>query len=187
MTNWNNSDGLTVKMARDESALNKGGSYSTLGPLQCTEIKIEYTDALSASSQIVGTVAGPSSNPVGALGVQIPGGVRIEAIEVIPEVAFTSSGTIGSSTFVLGLVRNDRTTENDYDGFTTSSFVGTALDTKGERTYLVAGGTGAGAFVGAETVYPGYITVANSAHASHPFTAGKAIVRIYWYNPQTIG
>jgi hypothetical protein len=183
---WNNSDSLYVKFGVEEAARVKGGQYSTLGALECTEIKIDYTDALSATAAIVGSVA-TSPDAAGSIGVQLPSGVRIEAVEVVAETAFTSSGTIGSSTFVLGLVRNDRTTVYDVDGFTTASFVGSVLDAAGERTYLTPGSTGAGAFIGTTLANSGYIVVANTAHATHPFTAGKAVVRIYWYKPQTIG
>jgi hypothetical protein len=180
MTVWTNSDGLHVKFARDGADLAQGGQYSTLGPLQCTEIKIDYTDALSATPACVGGTAG-ALNPI------IPGGVRIENVEVIAETAFTSSGTIGSATFVLGLKKLDRSTELDHDGFTTSSFVGSSLDAQGEYTNVRLGVTGVGALIGATTSEAGYVCVSNSAHASHPYTAGKATVRIYWYNPQTIG
>lgn len=183
---WNNTDGLYVKFGVEEAARNKGGQYSTLGALECTEIKIDYTDMLSATAAIVGSVA-TSPDAAGAIGVQIPSGVRIEAVEIVAETAFTSSGTIGSSTMVLGLIRNDRTTAYTANGFTTTSFVGSSLDAAGERTYLTPGTTGAGAFIGTTLANSGYIVAANSAHATHPFTAGKAVVRIYWYNPQTIG
>lgn len=177
---WTNDDGLIVKHGKEEGVTNKGGIYNTLGPAQISEIKIDYTDALSATHTCVGGTSG-------ALGLQLPAGARIEAVEVIAETAFTSSGTIGTATFVLGLKRNDRSTEIDHDGLTTTAFVGSVLDAAGERTYVVPGVTGAGALIGTTLANSGYLTVANTQHGSHPFTAGKAVVRVYWYNPQTVG
>ena len=175
---WINDDGLYVKFGTEEAAANKGGTYNTLGPLQVTEVKIDYTDMLSATSTRIGS-------DDGSLGVQLPKGAHIEKIETAAEVAATSSGTVGSATFVLGLVKDDLATENDYDGLLTSSatFSTLSLSTKGKLVQTVQGGTGAGALVGAELANSGYLTIANSAHASHPLTAGKFVVRIYWYMP----
>lgn len=176
---WHNGDNLLVKFGREQGNVSKAGEYSTLGPLNISEVIVDYTDAGSATAAIVD---GTSTN-AGPAGLLIPEGARIEAVEVIVETAFTSSGTIGSSTLVMGLIKaSDRSTELDLDGFTTSSFVGGVLDAVGERTYIVTGTTGAGAFITADAAVSeaGYFCVANSAHASHPYTAGRAKVRIYW-------
>lgn len=179
---WTNADGLVIKFGKEGGVSNKGGHYSTLGPLQVSEIKLDYTDILSATSTVVGGTSGP-------LGIALPRGARIEEVEVVVETAFTSSGTIGSSTLVLGLARLDRTTELDFDGITTASLTGTAagLATVGTKTVIRKGSTGVGALIGTNLANAGYLTVANSTHASNPFTAGKVTVRVLWYTPQTVG
>lgn len=179
---WTNADGLVVKMGLEEAVENKSGEFSTLGPNRVSSFVIDFSEMLSATAQVLGTTTGP-------LGAIIPAGARIEEIETVVETAFTSSGTIGSSTVVLGLARLDRTTELDNDGFTTTSATGTALGlaTVGTKTVIRKGSTGAGALIGAATglANAGYLVVANSAHASHPFTAGRLIVRVSWRPSQS--
>ena len=183
---WQNNDGLYVKFGVEEGQSNKGGTYLVDGPLQITEFKFDYTDCVLASS-ILGSIAGPSNAPLaGAAGILFPRGVRIEAVEVVAETAFTSSGTIGSATLDIGLIRNDRSTAYDDDGFV-AALAFSALDSVGERQYITKGGTGAGAFIGTTLANSGWIVLNNDQHASHPLTAGKGIVRIYHYTPQTIG
>jgi hypothetical protein len=187
MALWQNADGLTVRTGRDEAAVAKGGEYNSLGALQCIEAKINYTDLLSATATIFGSA---STLPgVGSLGVEIPKGARIEKMEFLVEEAFTSSGTIGSATFVSGLIRNDRTTAYTANGFTTTSATGTALGlaTVGSLTTVTIGSTGVGAYVGTTLANKGWLVLANSAHASHPYTAGKLVMRVYFYFPQTLG
>lgn len=168
-----NTDGLYIKTGREEGALAVGGTYRTAGPLQCTEVKLTLaTDALVASS-IVGSAGGQ-------LGTIIPGGVRIEAVEIVNEVAATSGG---AATLDIGLVRLDRTTAIDIDGLVAAAALAT-FNAAGERQYLTAGITGAGALVGTTTANPGYV-VANYVTAA--FTAGKIAVRVYWMRPQTNG
>ena len=145
---WNNSDNLYVKFGREQGQVTKGGEYSTLGSLRVSEYQVDWTDALSATAAIVTGVSNASDTGAvsGTAGLLIPEGARIEAVEIVVEEAFTSSGTIGSATLVMGLIKaSDRSTALDVDGFTTTSFVGSALDTVGERTYITAGTTGAGA------------------------------------------
>lgn len=182
---WNNSDNLYVKFGREQGQVTKGGEYSTLGSLRVSEYQIDWTDALSATAAIVAGVSNASDTGAvsGTAGLLIPEGARIEAVEIVVEEAFTSSGTVSSATLVMGLIKaSDRTTALNVAGFTTTSFTAGALDAVGERTYITAGTTGAGAFITSDAAISeaGYLCVANSAHASHPFTAGSAKVRIYW-------
>jgi hypothetical protein len=116
--------------------------------------------------------------------VVIPEGLRVEEVEVFTQTAFTSSGTIGSSTFSVGLKkRSDRSTELDHDGLLTASFVGSLIDAVGEKNTVKVGSTGAGALIGTTLTEDGVIVVANTQHGSHPFTAGKAVVRVRGYYP----
>lgn len=178
---WLNSDGLFVKFAKEEGISARGGSPEVDDSgLHRFIFTVNYTDMLSASTQILGASSGVDA---GSLGIMIPKGLRVTEIETFAETAFTSSGTIGSSTLVLGLIREDRTTELDYDGFTTTSVVGSTFDAAGETNVIRVGSTGAGALIGTTLANNGYITVSNSAHASHPYTAGKLIVQVKGYFP----
>lgn len=176
MTIWVNDDGLAVKFDRDKAAKPAGGAISK-SDKHLIEFEIDYAEVLTATPTILDPDAG-------SYGVMVPEGLRIEAVEIIAETAFTSSGTIGSSTLLIGLKKwSDRTTELDHDGFTTALFVAGVLDAAGERTYVVPGVTGAGALIGTTISENGIIVVSNSAHATHPYTAGKALVRIFGYYP----
>ena len=176
---WQNSDGLYVKFGNEEGKVAMGGEYNKLGNIHEYVVTIDYSEALSATYAIVdgGSALGPQ-------GVVIPEGLRVQEVEVFTQTAFTSSGTIGTSTFSVGLKkRSDRSTELDHDGFLTTSFVGSSIDAAGEMTVVRVGTTGAGALIGTTLSEDGVIVVANSQHASHPFTAGKAIVKIRGYYP----
>lgn len=177
---WLNTDGLYVKFGTEEAARARGGDFHTQDSTNYVEVILDYTDIQSTTNTLVGAVAVPSTTPTGSVGIELPKGARIEAVETIAITAFTSSGIIGTSTLVMGLIKEDRTTELDYDGFTTISFVGSSFDVTGERVYIGPGVTGAGALIGTTLSEKGYLCVANSQHALHPFTAGKLKVRIYF-------
>lgn len=179
MAKWTNSDGLVVKFGSDEGDPVKGGEVQNFGDLHVTQFDIDYTDALSATAAVLGSASATND---GAYGVMIPKGARIKGLEVSVITAFTSSGTIGSSTMVIGMKKwSDLSTELDHDGLTTTSFVAGVLDAAGEITYVKPGVTGAGDDYGTSLAEAGVICVANSAHASHPYTAGKARCRLEWY------
>lgn len=176
---WMNSDGLYVKFGTEEADVAAGGALKEFGALKVLEVDIPYTELLSATAAIVGSVGNP-----GARGVQIPEGALVEKVDTVVTTAFTSSGTIGSATLVMGTVlASDRSSAQDVNGLTTSSATGTALGlaTAGTVTELTQGSTGHGADVGGSAYAAnGILVAANSAHASHPFTAGEVRVRI-WY------
>lgn len=181
MSKWVNGDGLVVKFGSSEGDPLKGGVIKSFDNVYKSEFTVDYTDALSATYAVLGSASVSSD---GALGVTIPKGARIKAIEVVVQTAFTSSGTIGSATLGLGLkALSDLSTEIDHDGFLTASFVGSALDAVGERSYIVPGSTGAGALIGTTIASNGVIALANTAHATHPYTAGKAKIVVEWYYP----
>ncbi len=176
---WQNSDGLYVKFGPEEGKPALGGETNSLNSIHTYEFVIDYSEALSATYAIVdgGSALGPQ-------GVVIPEGLRVTEVEVFTQTAFTSSGTIGSSTFSVGLKkRSDRSTELDHDGLLTASFVGSAIDAAGETSVVRVGSTGAGALIGTTLAEDGVIVVANTAHASHPYTAGKAVVKVRGFYP----
>lgn len=181
MSKWINADGLIVKFGQSEGDPLKGGVIKTFDNVYKTEFTVDSTDALSATYSVLGSASGSTD---GAVGVTVPKGARIKAIEVVVQTAFTSSGTIGSATLSVGLKQlADLSTEIDHDGFLTASFVGSALDAVGERSYITPGSTGAGALIGTTIAANGVIVVANTAHATHPYTAGKAKIVVEWYYP----
>lgn len=175
MAMWKNNDGLFVKFGRDEAVNAVGGEVQQFGNQHVIEFDVDYTDALSATAAVLN---GPDGD---GFGVLIPKGAVPMQLEVWVETAFTSSGTIGSATLVIGTKKaSDRSTELDHDGLTTASFVGSVLDAKGEYTVVKPGTTGAGDDYGNVATENGVVCVANSAHASHPFTAGKARCRLVY-------
>lgn len=178
---WMNSDGLFVKFGAEEAAVWRGGEVSDSQRHE-VEFIINYTDVQSATDSILGSIKTASDSKAGTFGVVIPEGAFIERLETVALDAFTSSGTIGSSTLLIGLIKaSDRVTELDFNGFTTASFVGSVFDADGETTEIKVGSTGAGALIGTVLAESGVISVSNSAHATHPYTAGRLKVKL-WYS-----
>ena len=174
---WINPDGVFVKFGRETAQPRPGGEISTMDGKHAYRFTINYTDALSATPTVLdGAVTG-------SMGVLIPKGLFVEEVEIVAEAAFTSSGTIGSSTMQIGLIREDQSTTYDVDAFTTTAFVGGVFDAAGEKTVIRIGSTGCGSAVGTTLANDGYVIVANTAHASHPFTAGKMVVTVRGYFP----
>lgn len=172
MGTWTNSDGLYIRYGDDEAEVAKGGQLNTFGPLHEVEVVLPWTDFDSATPSL------PHSSD--SFGVVIPKNARIEEIETVVQSAFTSSGTIGSSTFVVGLKKADRSTELDHDGLTAAAATGTVLGlgTVGTKTVIRVGSTGAGALLGTTLAENGVLVFSNSAHGSHPHTAGTIVVRV---------
>lgn len=176
---WQNSDGLYVKFGLEESKVAQGGEVNKFSDIHEYVVTVDYSEMLSATYAII-----DGGSAVGPQGVVIPEGLRITEVEVFAQSAFTSSGTIGSATFSIGLKkRSDRSTELDHDGLLTASFVGSSIDAQGETSVIRIGSTGVGALVGTTLTEDGVIVGANTAHGSHPYTAGKAIVKIRGYFP----
>lgn len=161
MGTWMNSDGLYIKLGTDEATTAKGGEYSTLGPKRIDEVKITLTDLNTSTQVILLDYAA------------VPKNARIEEVEVEVETAATSGG---SATLDVGLIRYDRTTELDYDGFVAAAAVAT-LNTAGKRLNLINGSTAAGALIGTTLANAGYF-VAKAGTAV--FTAGVLKVRIHY-------
>lgn len=184
MAVWQNGDGLSVRFGPDEGDLAVGGQVSTYGMEDHYTFLIRGSDVVSATDAILGSAVAANS---GSLGVLIPKGARIKAIETVVKTVFASTGTIGTSTLLIGLIKaSDRSTELDFNGFTTASFASTAadLDVVGARKYVTVGSTGAGALIGTTLAENGYISVSNSQHSGHPFGAlGVLEVTLITYTP----
>ncbi len=174
MTIWLNKDNLNVKFGRDEANKVLGAEYSVMDGRHIYEFDLPYTEVQSTSAVVIGSVGNP-----GAIGIVLPKGLYIDEVDVEATTAFQSSGTIGSSTLSIGMVKMDRSTTYDVDGLTTTSFVGSTIDTAGETTKITVGTTGYGSAIGTTLTEDVILTALNSQHASHPFTtAGVAKVRV---------
>jgi hypothetical protein len=176
-----NSDGLHVKFGAEEAAHGRGGEFAALdNGRHVIEFTIDWKDALSATNAILGSAATVAYPQTGSKGVVIPEGFIPEFLEVTPVVAFTSSGTIGSATLVIGSKKlSDRSTEFDHDGLATTSFAASVLDATAEGpTVIKVGTTGAGDDYGVAYTENVVISCSNSQHGSHPYTAGVAKCRL---------
>lgn len=173
MTIWKNSDLLNVKFGRDEGNKTVGGEYNVLTGQHVFEFDLVWSEVVSTGAVIIGSVANP-----GSYGITLPKGLFIDEVDVEATTAFTSSGTIGTSTLSMGMVKKDRTSVYDVDGLTSTSFVGSVIDSAGETTKITVGTTGFGSSIGTALTEDCILTALNSQHASHPFTAGVAKVRV---------
>lgn len=172
-----NADGLFVRYGSSEATVAKGGSKPLINGAHEVEFDLSYSDIQSATAGIPGS---------DAFGVVLPKGARIEEVETVVTTAFTSPGTIGSSTLVLGLKSAaDRSTDLSTTALTTTSATGTVLGlaTVGTKVTTKIGSTGAGAYIGTTLAANGVVAVANSAHSTNPFTAGAVKVRVRYFYP----
>jgi hypothetical protein len=167
MGTWLNKDGLYIKYGTSEAASqdptkDPAGDYNTGGnALSVTECHVDLTDLNTSTSIILNDV------------LIVPKNARVEEIEV--EVV---TGAVGATaTLDVGLIRTDRTTELDYNGFVAAAAVAT-LDTAGKRLNLIKGSTAAGALIGTTLANPG-LWVAKAGTAV--FTAGLIRVRAKWF------
>jgi hypothetical protein len=169
---WVNSDNLYVKFGREEAAVARGGEFGTADQgRHVIEFKINARDVQSATDSILGSLATIAAPTTGSYGVVVPEGFIPEFLEVTTAIAFTSTGTIGTSTMLIGTIKaSDRVTELDFNGLATASFVGSVFDATAEGpTIIKVGTTGAGDDYGVAFAETGLISVSNSQHASHPY------------------
>lgn len=163
---WDSPDGLRVYFPGTGHVVTRGGEVDNTGR-HWVEVVVDLTtlpDFASGNQQMI------------AENVLIPKGAQIEQVDVVTTVGAVSSG---SATLNVGLVRQDRTTELDFDGLV-ALLAKTAIDTVGETVELRVGSTGAGALVGTKLANSGYL-VAYPGTAN--FSAGKVMVRVFWSMP----
>jgi hypothetical protein len=158
---WYNSDGLLVKFGRTQGTATVAGEYRTTGPQRMVEVSIDNMTTLGTTETILSDV------------VVIPKSHRIEKIEIVTTTAVTSGG---SATLDIGLIRTDRTTAYDDDGFVAALALA-SFNAAGETAVLTNSVTGAGALVGTTLANNGYITASYNTAA---FTAGAIKIRIYY-------
>lgn len=175
---WINSDALRIKFGNEEAASSRGGEYAATDQgRHVIDFTIDWKDCLSATAVILGDAA-TVANPITGSRVFVPKGFIPEQMETTALVAFTSSGTIGTSTMVIGTNKQADETALNADAFTTTGFVGSVFDAADENVVIKIGATGAGDGYGIATTENAVISVANSQHASHPYTAGVLKCRL---------
>lgn len=155
MATWLN-NGLLRKFGPDRTIPQAGGEYRTVAELREIEVKIDLTKLTEAETVVSDTIF-------------FPKGMKIEQIDIFVDTAAATGVAID-----LGLVKTDRTTEIDYNGFLAA--LATATMAAGAKVTLAAGGTSAGALVGGTTSSVGYITCSRTT--STAFTTGSIRVRI---------
>lgn len=160
---WLNKDGLYLKYGTAQATPNKAGEYCYDGPRHVIEISITDMTKITATdgSYFVSDQ------------VFFPKNARIESVEVLTETAATGSGAVLN----LGLVKTDRTTEIDFNGFI-AALPQTSMTPAGKWTQLHEGDTDAGALIGTTTSNVGYIVADYDTAA---FTAGAIKIRIYYH------
>lgn len=167
MGTWTNDDGLHIKYGTTEgTSTHPAGVYcGGVGGEQICEVVIDLT-LLDASEAILNDVA------------VLPANAWITKVEVQTVVAAATGTAID-----VGLIDQDRSTEEDYDGllaaFPTAQMnaVGETVkfyETHTEPTTM----TGTGALVGQELTNASYISASRTDGTA--FTAGKVKVRV-WY------
>lgn len=164
---WMNGDGLFVEFGTTKVAIDPVGEYKTYGDFREVNVRIPDMTVLTSSAAII------SNN------FKFPIGERIARVDVITDVACTGAG----ATFDLGLQKDDRSTELDYNGLVAALPLA-SIDAVGETTSLTAGSTYAGVLLGTSTTDVGAYLTANYNTAA--FTAGALNIRIFLYGRGTI-
>jgi hypothetical protein len=165
MTNtWLDSDGLYHKFGTTKTTANTAGEYEFDGALHFMECTIDLT-----------TLGATNGGNILSDVTELPSGVIVSEIQLLTETAATGSGAVLN----LGLIRQDRTTELDFNGFVAALAV-TAFATLGTKVVINVGSTGAGALLGTVLANAGLLVADYDTAA---FTAGKLKVRIFYYKP----
>lgn len=159
MGTWYNNDGLELKFGVTKATANTGGDFATTGPLRNMEVKVDLT-TLTSSPAIVSDVT------------FFPKQVRIEQVEATVETAATSSS---SGTIDFGLIRTDRSTEIDFNGFIAAEVKG-SYDTLGKKVIYTNGVSKAGALIGTTTTNVGYLC----ASSTQAYQTGVVVFRVFY-------
>lgn len=160
VNSWDNADGLHLTFGTDKTTATTAGEYKTFGELRTTEVKIDLsTLAVTTPLILANTTYFPKC--------------RIEEVIIEVQTAATSSG---SGTVDIGFIKQDRTTELDYNGLIAAEVKG-ALDTAGKKVTYINGTSKAGALIGTTTTDVGLL-VANVNTAV--YQTGIVYVRIKW-------
>lgn len=160
---WVDNTGLVQEWGLEQTVNSKGGEYRNNSKEREIELTIDLATLTEAETVLDNNITFPTS-------------VKITEIEIFVETAAATGTAID-----LGFVRQDRTTEIDFDGLL-AAFV-TATMTVGNKIVLRKGGTQAGAMVGSgvATTLPAYFTCSRTSATA--FTAGRIKVTIRYERP----
>lgn len=167
-TTWMNDDGLLIKYGPDSSeSTHRAGEYLTYNGKgeQVIEVTIDLTE-LTQTETILNDA------------VKVPTNAHITSVEVLTVVAALTGTAID-----VGLVKDDRSTEGDYNGFL-AAFPTSQMNAIGETSRFFethtepASLTGTGALIGQEITYTGGSYISASMTDATSFTAGTVKVRI---------
>lgn len=169
---WYNSDGLLVQFPQATSVVTRAGEVKNFGR-HCSEVVLALT---TLPTQASGNIQIISETCV------IPSGVFIEEVQV-----FVLKETAGvNANLDVGLIRLDRATELDYNGFLAAADdFNSGTDLGGTTAYTRGAGsvtTEGGALIGTKTANAGLLT-ANPETAD--WTAGILRIRVFWSVPLT--
>lgn len=163
---WTNADGLYLKTGTDEGALSNAGAFRNDGPYHVAELTLFDLTDLGTARTIFDDVT------------IFPKGARVERVDIVTETAVTSSG---SGVLNVGLVRTDRSTTYDDDGFIAALPVA-SFNAVGETVSFTAGVQYGGAFLGTTLANAGLFV---ADYDTADFTAGKVVIRVYYRFPVT--
>lgn len=162
--NWNNKDGLYLEFGTSKSAVDVAGEYKTYGDLREVNIRLDLSTLTSTPAVI-------SQN------LRFPTGCRIVQVTVYSDTAVTGT----SGTLDLGFVKEDRTTELDYNGLIAAMTQATMANV-GTATTLTAGVSTGGALLGVSNTSVGILT----ANYNTTALVGTLDIRVFYYGRGTI-
>ena len=151
MGTWTNADGLYIKYGEDEAKQALGGEVDQDGGVHTLEFTINASDFNALTNTILSDA------------VYIPSNAFIISSNFYVETAFTGA----TATVDFGLVRKNRTTEIDFDGFD-AAIVVASLTAK-------ASIAGDGALIGTRLSQPALVTARNN---TADLTAGRGVLTI---------
>lgn len=170
--NYTTKSNLFLQFGTDKALPELFGDYVMFGPNRMIEGIIDLTKLTTTAAIQSNTTFFPAM-PAS------PAGLYIEKVELIAEVASTTSS---SATFSLGLIQVDRATvPSGYGTGLISALANSTFSTAATITTVVGGSTGAGSLIGtgpSSTTGPYYITAATGTGT---FTAGTLRVRIFYH------
>ncbi len=158
---WLNDDGLYIKFGATEAVPTKGGEILADGELHVHTIVIDFGDLLAFGNETI-----LADNLI------YPDGARMEKAEFVVESVFAGA----TATLDLGIIEVDRSTAVDADGIDAVIDV-VDLDAVGDVIDCN------GALIDTSPATGGLYT---ATVGTADFTAGRGILRVYYYVPHVV-
>jgi len=169
--NWLNADGLYLEFGTTKPATDAAGDYKGFGSNRVFEVVLDLTTLTATAGA---TIISNNLRPMGP-------SMMIEQVEVYTETAATGTG----AALNVGLIKQDRSTEVDFDGLIAALPL-TSMDVLGEKTTLNVGSTYAGALIGAKPTSTETGLYLCADYDTAAFTAGKVRIRVLYHGYGTI-